>query len=272
MKTLYISDLDGTLLNQNSVISDYTRTAVNRLIAGGLSFSIATARTVHSTTRVLNGLDLRLPSIQMNGVFLYNWTQREYIDARYLQQSAVRRLLPVVERHNAEPFIYTFTNGVQTTHFRNLSTPEMREFHRIRTEVYGQVMPQIENIEDLSDLIYFTFVNTREALAPLHEDVQNIPSISVAFYRDVSTSNSWLLEIYSREASKSNALLRLKKTHGFDRVIGFGDNLNDLPMFEICDESYAVENAVSDVKSAADSIIGANTDDGVARWLEENTL
>jgi len=208
----------------------------------------------------------------MNGVFMYDWARREYIDVRYLPQSAIIQLLPIFKHHGEEPFIYSFENGVQTTSFLNLKTPIMREFYRVRTEVYGQVIPQIESIDDIRRLIYFTFVNTREALAPLYEDVRGIPGISVAFYHDVSSADSWLLEIFSAEASKSNALLRLKNLCGFDRIIGFGDNYNDLPLFENCDESYAVANAIEEVKSAATAVIGANTADGVARWLEEQFI
>ena len=46
MKTLYISDLDGTLLNRNAELSAYTKAVLNRVIAEGLCFSVATARPV----------------------------------------------------------------------------------------------------------------------------------------------------------------------------------------------------------------------------------
>ena len=54
------------------------------------------------------------------------------------------------------------------------------------------------------------------------------------------------------------------------RVISFGDAINDLPMFEISDECYAVENAVDELKAAATGIIESNENDGVAKWLLEN--
>jgi len=53
-------------------------------------------------------------------------------------------------------------------------------------------------------------------------------------------------------------------------VVGFGDNLNDLPMFDACDECYAVANAKSEVKEKSTAIIGGNDGDGVVKWMEEN--
>ena len=54
-----------------------------------------------------------------------------------------------------------------------------------------------------------------------------------------------------------------------ERIICFGDNLNDIPMFEAADHSIAVENAVAAVKEAADEIIGKNTDNAVAAYISE---
>ena len=54
---------------------------------------------------------------------------------------------------------------------------------------------------------------------------------------------------------------------GCGRIISFGDAVNDIPMFDISDECYAVENAVDEVKAAATGIIGSNEEDGVAKWL-----
>ena len=73
-----------------------------------------------------------------------------------------------------------------------------------------------------------------------------------------------------RKATKANAILELKKLWNCDRVVSFGDAVNDIPMFEISDECYAVENAVEELKKVATGIIESNKNDGVAKWLLEN--
>lgn len=62
-KTLYISDLDGTLLNSDKEITTYTRDTLNKLMAGGLQFSIATARTASSAVKILSGLNINVPVV-----------------------------------------------------------------------------------------------------------------------------------------------------------------------------------------------------------------
>jgi len=73
-----------------------------------------------------------------------------------------------------------------------------------------------------------------------------------------------------KKATKGNAILTLKEKLNCDKIISFGDAINDIPMFKISDESYAVENAVDELKKHATGIILSNEKDGVAHWLEEN--
>ena len=61
---------------------------------------------------------------------------------------------------------------------------------------------------------------------------------------------------YAREASKANAIRQLKDMFSCDRVIAFGDGKNDIDMFEIADEGYAVSNAHEALKEKATGIIG----------------
>ena len=63
--------------------------------------------------------------------------------------------------------------------------------------------------------------------------------------------------------------MRLKEYLGCDRVVAFGDQNNDIDMFEVADEAYAVENAVEELKAVATGVIASTDDDGVAHFLRE---
>jgi len=71
-------------------------------------------------------------------------------------------------------------------------------------------------------------------------------------------------------ASKANAARQLKEYLGCGKIVAFGDGKNDIDLFELADECYAVGNAVEELKAIATSVIGGNDEDGVARWLEMN--
>jgi hydroxymethylpyrimidine pyrophosphatase-like HAD family hydrolase len=64
----------------------------------------------------------------------------------------------------------------------------------------------------------------------------------------------------------------LREYGRFDKVVGFGDNLNDIPLFRACEESYAMSNAVEELKEIATGIIASNNEDGVARFIAQKEL
>ena len=89
------------------------------------------------------------------------------------------------------------------------------------------------------------------------------------FSKDIY-SQDWWLEILPKKATKAHAILQLKEYLNCDKVVVFGDGLNDLSMFEIADESYAVENACRELKEKATGVIGHHDQESVAQYLKEN--
>ena len=86
------------------------------------------------------------------------------------------------------------------------------------------------------------------------------------FYKD-NYSDLYFLEIISKTVSKASGALEVKEIVGADKMVAFGDNLNDIPLFEIADESYAVSNAEDKLKKIATGVIGCNDDDSVAEYI-----
>lgn len=114
---------------------------------------------------------------------------------------------------------------------------------------------------------YFTTIGTKEELWKAYEELgKKYRSICS---KDTYSEDYWL-EVMPQYATKADAILKLKKLLGFEKVVVFGDAANDIPMFEIADECYAMANAVSELKNIATGIIGNNNEDGVAMWLAEN--
>ena len=77
-------------------------------------------------------------------------------------------------------------------------------------------------------------------------------------------------EIMPRAAAKGSAVKKLKEILNVDKIISFGDAVNDVSMFRASDACYAVDNAAEELKKYASGIIPSNDNDGVARWLSEN--
>ncbi|HEX3043756.1 MAG TPA: HAD family hydrolase [Bacillota bacterium] len=272
MKKLYISDLDGTLLNHDKEISDYTKDTLNQLIAGGLHFSIATARTAATVVKILDGLQLNLPVVLMNGVIIYDLKKAKYLKIEYIPPKIVKAIITVLKEYNLTGFMYAISGDRLITYYENLTTPAMQEFCQERVTRYQKPFEQtasLMNVASENNIIYFALLDEEKPLTILYDTLKIWPEIDLAFYKDTYGQNIWVLEIYSQHASKFNAVNYLRMYCGFDRIIGFGDNLNDLPLFKACDESYAVADAVERLKEKATAVIGANHEDGVARFLVE---
>jgi hydroxymethylpyrimidine pyrophosphatase-like HAD family hydrolase len=98
--------------------------------------------------------------------------------------------------------------------------------------------------------------------------IKDIPGLDVITYKDAYSTDLWFLEIYNHTASKYHAVQFLRQEHGFDHIVGFGDNINDIPLFAACDKKLAVKNALPELKNMADAVIDSNENDGVVKWLD----
>ena len=268
---LNISDLDGTLLNGKAEVSDKTCRLINEAIDRGVNFTAATARTLASVGKILQGIKLRLPVILMNGVLIYDFCEKKYIFSAYLEGTAIRRIVEILGGFGADPFVYTIENDEMHTYYERLSSEAMQSFYGERRRKYYKSFTQVDSFSEIREdtVIYFTLIDSYEKLKPVYDAVSSLGGVEITFYRDNYSDELWYMEIFSENASKKKAVEFLRKRLKADKIICFGDNLNDIPMFEAADYSIAVGNAADEVKLKADEIIGRNTDDSVACYISQ---
>ncbi len=272
MKTLYISDLDGTLLSPDARLSEKTIEILNILMEKGLLFSVATARSIASVKILLKDLKLSVPIILMNGVCIYDLQKREYLKVEYLSDRSRKTLLSLIAEHNLKGFAYTIRDGLLSTYYEELSSKALHDFYQERVDLYQKRFHQIDHFTSLMDdaLMYFTLLDQKETLEPIYHLLEMIPDLNCVMYKDNYTPDLWYLEVYSKNASKYHALQYLRSSVKPEQIVCFGDNRNDFPLFEGSDTKIAVGNAIDELKNKADFIIGKNNEDGVAVWLRDN--
>ena len=270
MRTLYISDLDGTLLTSDAALSDYTAQALQQLIGEGLLFSAATARTLESSRRILDAiLPLPVPIVLQNGAQVYDTLEQRYIKKEIIPPEVVLKLVACLRAHNLSGFLYSLKEARTEVYHEDITRSYMQRFAALRKTIYGKRFTYTDELADHADesIVYFSIQDERENLEGLHASLRGIDGIGCTFYPDSYMKGCWFLECYAHTASKYNAVRWLRETYGFDKIVGFGDNLNDIPLFEACDESYAVANAREELKAIATGVIGSNDEDGVAQFL-----
>lgn len=271
IRRLYISDLDGTLLDNNAGISDFTAGTINKLIEKGMYFTFATARSVYSAKPITSGLNINIPYILMNGVSIYNPENNSYIRNNYIQPEVSAEIIGVFKKHDLKCFMYKIHDDVLTAYFTEINSQVMNSFAEVRKNNYNKPFVQCADLADHADseTVYFTVTGEYERLFPVKSAVENIKGVNHAFYRDTYTGK-YYLEIFSESASKANGIKYLRNKYGFDEVVCFGDNFNDMAMFGESDVKIAVGNAVPELKELADFVALPNENDGVAKWLSEN--
>ncbi len=269
MKTLFVSDLDGTLLNKQARLTPQSAGTIRNLIRQGMLFTVATARS-QSAIGFLRELDIMIPSIHLNGVLMYDYRSKRYIDCVPMEVSTAREIIRILKSFDRMSFMYRFDRdcGIHVS-FEKLSNEVERNFFEVRKNSDYKSFCQTEHITVGEDdkIIYFTMVDAYQRLLPIYQAIQALPEAKATLYRDNYTEY-YFLEVFSSRATKAAGVMKLKKMLGADRVVAFGDNLNDLEMLHLSDYGIAVADAVEEVRQQADLVIGASDDDGVADYLQ----
>ena len=95
MKTLYISDLDGTLFNKSKKISIFTADVINKCIEEGMLFSVATARMPYGCDYRLKDIHMTIPGILTNGVFLYDFKNEKYVSVENIGAEVAKQVVKI---------------------------------------------------------------------------------------------------------------------------------------------------------------------------------
>jgi Cof subfamily protein (haloacid dehalogenase superfamily) len=267
MKTLYLTDLDGTLLRFDESISEFSLSTINQFMENGGLFSYATGRSYATSAKVAAKLKIEIPVICQNGrTIVDNLTGKSLLAHNFEPQDA-RDILSMILSHNIPPVVFSYINGAERFSYvsgninRGMSFWQDRRGHDTRRR---PVDCQSELY--FGDIIYFVCIGDLELASFINNIFKDDERIHTILHKDNYTE-AWWCEILPAPAKKSIAALELKNKLGCDKLVVFGDGQNDLCMFRIADESYATANAVPELKEIATNIIGSNETDAVAKWL-----
>lgn len=268
-KTLYVTDLDGTLLRNDKTVSRATADTMNRLIDQGMLITYATARTCRSAARLLGDIEFRLPAILRNGtVFADPATGKETEVIKFTPEEA-QAIRGRMEGLEPCGFVTTYISGEERKLYLEGRVNEGFGHYLQEHSDDGRLFP-VRKQDELfqGEICYFTFIGEKRELDPLYERVRESGDWICVYQQDIYSPDYWL-ELCPKEATKAKAIQKLKERYGCGRLVVFGDSLNDISMFQIADEAYAVENAMDEVKAIATGVIPGNEEDGVAQWLRE---
>lgn len=268
-KTLYVSDLDGTLMHKDLKISDFSVKTINALVEKGVAFTYATARSISSAGTITKDLKLKLPVITRNGAVLADNNTGKIIEKALFTEKEVEMLKDMLPELPKTGFVSCyFGDDMKKVFAGSLHTAELQGYLD-----YYKDDPSVVTVSDLSEMFmgnpgYVTIIGDKDEIEPLFIRTREYNGWECLFQKDIYRDEYWL-EIAPRNSTKAKSILKLKEDYGFDKLVVFGDSVNDIPMFKIADEAYAVSNAVDELKALATDIIGNNEEDAVAVYLSK---
>jgi len=262
---LIASDVDGTLLDADEMVTARTRDAVRAAVTGGATFVLATGRPPRWIGMVVDALGFAPMAVCANGAVLYDPGADRIVSARTLSADVLAELAEIATRAIPGAGLAVERVG-RSAH--DAATPQF-----VSSPGYEHAWLNPDNTEvSIEDLLSAPAVKLliRKAGAR-SSDMAATLARHIGLEGDITYStNNGLVEIVPLGISKATGVEELARPLGItaEGVVAFGDMPNDVPMLHWAGLGVAMGNAHPDAVAAADEVTAANTDDGVARVLE----
>lgn len=258
-------DLDETLLDPKSVLSEYAVSVLRAIAEKGVKVIISTGRSYLGSHFYLKQIGLNNPGIFCNGAQIRGSLDGNILEEYLLPMEEARLAIRLGEETGGHPRVY-MNDMIYVSHL----TEEDKIF-------FARVRVPFEVIDDL-----YAFLNTSPTkLVNAMSDLELVPLLveknkrafqdRIYVTQSISVNSSTLIEYMNVSATKGKAVKKLAAMWGIsrDEIVVAGDNFNDLPMFAEAGLSIAPQNAPSAILDAASVVCRSNAEDGVPKKLAE---
>lgn len=265
-KKMIAIDLDGTLLNQESQLSEYTISTIKKVRKQGHLVLIATGRPYRMAETFYQQLELDTPMINFNGSLVHipnrrwEWEKNVLIDKSYLLE-----FLKSEDTFEAEFIAGEYKNKffITQNHLDRVD-PSLMGVEQITPDTL--IKPELIT-SDPHSILMQTRATDKYALA---EEMRS-------YFNNELEINTWggplnVLETCAKGVTKASALIYLLDILQLDAkdLIAFGDEHNDVEMLDLAGKAYGMKNCSDTLRPHADQMTEfANFEDGVAKELEK---
>jgi Cof subfamily protein (haloacid dehalogenase superfamily) len=263
MIKLFVSDIDGTLFDstKSKKISERNISAVQKMVAAGITVTIATGRMYRAALPIAKELGVNVPIITYNGALIKS-VEGEILHSEYLPTDLITEIVNFFEKKNW--YLQSYSNDELAYAFRNNFT----ELYETTQKVQGKEVGWQGLRERTNSVCKLLGIN-----ANLAETLERVKLVKEEFGEKIAVTKSHpqFIEMMMPGVSKAAAIKILAEKLGVDKseVMAIGDSDNDLPMLQAAGQSVAMGNATDEIKSACTFVTSNCEDDGFADAVEK---
>ncbi|MEA1893534.1 MAG: HAD-IIB family hydrolase [Campylobacterota bacterium] len=270
MKNIYITDLDHTFLKNDLSISDYTQNIWNSYSSHSI-LSVATARTYKKTAQFLKNIHVNAPMILLDGALIAT-IDKKIIDTKFIPKDIADTIIEEGAKFGIYPFVLALADQNLNEAFLHSDILNKAQQEVLTRYVGDDNLKECRNIRAMDDNFKIVYMGDEKLLQELALHVEGIFGDELKYIlAPEAYIGCYFLTILHKNADKSHGIQSVSEYSGFDlkKLTVFGDNYNDLGMFELAGTSVAMANAQLKVKDNATVILPhTNDEDGVAKYLE----
>ncbi|MBF4519416.1 Cof-type HAD-IIB family hydrolase [Flavobacterium sp. ANB] len=259
-----VSDLDGTLLNTQHRISDYTKSIFQELHNQNYLIVVATGRHHLDAMAIIDTLEVPVYLVSSNGARIHS-PEKEELFAFNLSSDVVKAALNV--EIDPEITVVLFKENVWQT---NRISEKLNAF---QAELkYHPELVDYKTLEDFGSIKLFFSCDNHEKLVKLKDAI--LANSSEHLHHAFSLPTC--LEFMDKSIDKAVAIEQVLEKEGFtlEEVVSFGDGFNDVQMLSASGKGLIMGNAPALLKETLPDleIIKTNAEDGLARYISSKIL
>ena len=260
---LLLSDVDGTLVPHDKVLTPATLHAVQQLREAGIHFALTSSRPPRGLQMYLAPLALTTPIAAFNGGMIVD-TQNNVLEEHTIDDAVVPVIIGVLDDHGVPVWVYRgqewYVRDATGAHVQHEA--DVCQFQPLTVANFDGVSDGVAKIVGATDNV--------DALTKARLAIESHVGARVS----ATNSQSYYLDVTSPDANKGAVVDYLAQRFDISRdaVATIGDAHNDVSMFERAGLSIAMGNAEDDVKASASNVTSSNEEDGFAHAVENFIL
>ena len=221
---LFVSGIDDTILNSGSRLTPYNKVELNRLIENGANFTISTIRTPASVREALEGVNLKLPIIAMDGAVLYDMEENSFLMKYQMSDSQADKMSTFLDDIGITYFTNTVVDDLLVIYYQNLENEaEQGIYERYRKSPYRNYVKVEHPI--CSNVVYFLVIEKKEKTEQIYQQLMEqdwMSDFRIVLADSMNYPGYAHIKIYHKQATREHMLQNLEALLDIEKTVTFG--------------------------------------------------